>query len=65
MCSFGAASRLLQQQQQQQRAIIDEQQQIHAAGAFNGQAYETASNNGHYAGPSSYEVQLNSYTRAV
>lgn len=53
------------EQQHQQRAIIQEQQQIHAAGSFNGQGYEAPSNNGHYGGPSSYEVQLNSYTRAI
>lgn len=57
----------LQQLQQlhQQQQLIAEQQHIHTSGAFNGQGYEPASNNGLYAGPSSYEVQLGSYTRAI
>lgn len=54
-----------QQQRQHQQQLIQEQQQIHARGAFNGQGYEPASNNGLYTGPSSYEVQLGSYTRSI
>jgi hypothetical protein len=53
-----------QQQQhnhQQHQEQFEQQQQEQQDGAFNGQGYDEASNQGRYAGPSSYDVEINGH----
>lgn len=51
----------LQYHQQRQSESVQ-----HNSAAFSSaQTYDPASNNGRYSGPSSYEVQLGSYTRNI